>query len=141
MNDREYQISSWSPIDGYRWEATLSEGWSEEVTYTGLDGGRALNLGLLTDQATATEAVRWQVTGPDGTEQGELDPDWWMIRPGPMLHPEGPAFMISASHVEDKYSSQLHVLTGGKTVWSIDAFKIGLDQRRFWLAELVKLTE
>ena len=133
---REHTISSWRPGTGQLWEATLPPGIrSEEMSYTGLEGGHALHLGLEDD------IVRWHVTGGERSLQGTLNSKWWNMRPGPMLHPDGPAFIVSASTVEQPFWSRLHVMAGGKRVWSIEQFKIGLDKRNYWLLDVGILTE
>lgn len=123
-----------TPGDGPR--RVLAEDWvSWESTGIGvsMDGQAAL-----TTPTVAPGSQRWSMWTPDGGVDGAIDLGSAWVRPGPILDPAGPTFMLLAAR-EDGLGHRLHVLHRGQPVWQIDDLIFGLQHRPRYLAGVAPL--
>lgn len=129
-------VVSWSPDGGLDWRAPISEEtWPLNATFAARGGGAALT----TAQGIYdVSAARYRMTSRDAVVEGELDPDRWLYRPGPVLDPAGPTFLTMAIR-DDSWGEAIDVHHRGERVWSIDALRFGLQERPVWLRDVILL--
>ena len=133
------QLVSWTPTQESSWFAPTETGWlPRSATYAGWHGTGALNLLSTTG---STSETRWRVTSPEVVSEGALSTRLSGYRPGPLLDPQGPTFVVIGTNSETWASDSLDFYHGGEVVWSIDSLQFGLQQRHIYIGDVILLAQ
>ena len=121
-------LSAWSPTTGPAFSSVQSGVTSygaPRPTFAGWSGGGALQV------TSSYSPSAWQLTQKKQTLTGPMQGFSWNVRPGPVLDPAGPTFVVAG--IPDDGSSQsdvIKVVHAGEVVWEIDRLRFGLQGRQ-----------
>ena len=135
-----YELVAWSPEEGPLWhQPAAAEGWTWPPTasWAGHDGGAALELrhGYAPDQ-------QYRLIDAEGVREEPMpaDPDIQSRLAGPLIDPEGPTFVTVSRRIQEfDYRDVLEIHHNGEVVWTIDAMRFGLAERRVFFQDVAML--
>lgn len=130
----EYGLAAWSPEHGPMWDV-VADGlsWPPAASYAAWDGGAVLFM-----SGVWSGPQSWHVMGPEVLAEGEVPGDLTQVRPGPLLDPVAPTFMMVGRDPVDEMHT-IKVVHRGDEVWSIDRLRFGLDPQRRFISDVVLL--
>ena len=130
-------LTAWSPVSGSSFSSMTAGSTSYGMprpTFAGWNGGGALQL------TSPYSPLEWRLTQKKQTLSGPVQGLSWNARPGPVLDPAGPTFLVAG--VPDDATSQgdvIKVVHAGEVVWEIDRLRFGLQGRQVSIFDIAIL--
>ncbi|MCO4771192.1 MAG: hypothetical protein KDA24_14255 [Deltaproteobacteria bacterium] len=122
------------PDEGTSWVRVSSEPWAvNPASWAPWNGGAAVQV------ESPWELPTWHVVDDKGDRSGPVPDLTYNVRPGPMLDPGGPTFMLVGGDLASPVTDRMVVMHDGQQVWSIDALRFGLQEREVAILDVVVL--
>ena len=133
QDSSRHRLVAWSPDEGPMWDVSVTAlPWPFSATYAGWNGGGA----LFVTGGAHDPGEYWHVVGPGGVHEGAAPVDLIDVRPGPLLDPVGPTFLLLGRMVTD-WKHSIRLMHRDRQVWAIDQLRFGLSPQRRFISDVV----